>query len=280
MNIGFHAGRLLARWKRTQWKKRYEKNFPPFPSNAETISKKFVYYTCEEHLPELILSIQSLIRYVGRPEKILIIGDGSLSPQTLLRLNQWNPVIQAMNFSQFLKPEIPSILQRHWNRGDLPGKMAIKLSVFMSLPLEGTTVFLDSDIIFYPGARNHGFFITENRSGIFYLRDCGFSGEERMIYNEFEKKNPVNSGFFVLDRPLDWDRALKRFSELGDTFVWFVDQTSLHLAMHDSHAEELDPQRCVLHLRDQFQFREDLIPEETVFRHYVTPVRHHLWKRN
>jgi len=279
MNFGFHAARLLARWKRSQWTRKYRDHFPPFLDSGKTLPQSFVYYTCEDHLPELILSIESLIRHVGRPKEIVIIGDGSLQEKSVKQLNQWSPLIRAMNFEKFLRPEIPKVLQKHWARNDLPGKMAVKLSIFMSLPLTGETVFLDSDIIFYPGAEKYGFFTEGNRQNILYLRDCGFSGEERMILHEDEKKNPVNSGFFVVDRSLDWDRALKRFAQLGDDFVWFIDQTALHLAMHDSGGKELDPERCVLHLKDQFRYGENLVPEETVLRHYVTPVRHHLWKK-
>jgi hypothetical protein len=101
--------------------------------------------------------------------------------------------------------------------------------------------------------------------------------DERVIYDESEKVNPVNGGFIVFKEPLDWSLALERLSKLEELNDYFTEQTLVHLTMHYNHAKPLCSKRYVLSVEDQFIYPDKYAGKEIVMRHYVNDVRHKLW---
>ena len=107
-----------------------------------------------------------------------------------------------------------------------------KLLALLSIPVNQTTIYTDSDILFFPGASDLVNLANSGKTVSRYLPDCACKMDERVIYDEVEKLNSVNGGFIVFKEPLDWSFALERLSKLEELNHYFTEQTLVHLTMY------------------------------------------------
>jgi len=147
----------------------------------------------------------------------------------------------------------------------------------MSLPVSAPVLYLDSDVLFFAGANDLLSYTTAVDVPAFYQADCRFSGDERLLRDTTETRDPVNTGFLMLFRRLDWSISIQRFLELDDAPIFFTNQTMTHLAMHANKAAPFDPAKYVLQLDDQFVYPDRYASTHIALRHYVNPVRHKFW---
>ncbi len=146
----------------------------------------------------------------------------------------------------------------------------------MSLGEENPALYIDADVLFFPGARA----LPELAATVapaLYLADCQFSGDERLIRDPAEMREPVNTGVLFLRAKLDWQLSITRFRELAGEPGFFTNQTMTHLTMHQNGAKPFDSARFLLQLDDQFEFADRHASPALVLRHYVNPVRHKFW---
>ncbi len=125
-----------------------------------------------------------------------------------------------------------------------------------------------------PASRNKS---REREAPAYYLADCQFSGDERLLRSPAEADKPVNTGALLLLQKLDWSLSIARFEELTGPPSFFTNQTMVHLTMHANGAIPFDPRTHVLQLDDQVVYPDRYAGPELVFRHYVNPVRHKMW---
>ena len=153
-----------------------------------------------------------------------------------------------------------------------------KLSALLSLPNDGINIFMDSDILFFPGAAELINLANSPDKSARYLTDCNLNKlDERIIDRHSEKLNPVNSGLMLLKQELDWNFALERLSKLKQLTNYFTEQTIVHLTMHHNQAIPFCPEKYVVQTKDQFVY-PDLFAHQTIaLRHYVSDVRHKFW---
>src|SRR5262249_53641758 len=151
------------------------------------------------------------------------------------------------------------------------------LSLIMSLPMNGPTLYTDADVLFFPAAKELADLSSTQSVSALYLPDYQFSADERLIQNAKEKENPVNMGFLFLFRKLDWSSGLERLKMLTGAPNFFTTQTVVHLCMHANQAEPFDPQEFILQADDQFIYRDAHAGPSIAMRHYVNPVRHKFW---
>jgi hypothetical protein len=147
----------------------------------------------------------------------------------------------------------------------------------MSLPRTAPALYVDSDVRFFSGAPDLMSYAGSDRAGAYYLEDCGFAGDPRLLRTQEEKLRPVNTGALLIRRPLDWSIGLERFHQLESEPNFFTNQTITHLVMHANGAAALDPAMYVLKLDDQFVYRDRYAGSDIALRHYVDPVRHKFW---
>ncbi|HEY2713371.1 MAG TPA: hypothetical protein VGI60_12715 [Chthoniobacterales bacterium] len=149
----------------------------------------------------------------------------------------------------------------------------------MSLPLDvDSALYVDSDVLFFPGASHLAKALVTNGVPALYLPDCREdSADFRLFRDPIERRNPVNTGLLFLSRKLDWSLAIQRYLELNDKPIFFTNQTMTHLTMHANNARALDPRVFVLQLDDQFIYSDRYAAKDLILRHYVNPVRHKLW---
>ena len=228
-------------------------------------------YSSEEMVPEQIASIRSFLRYVGRPKNFTILSDGSHSARSVRLLEQVDPSVSVTKVSQ-LPPDLPPKLQ-HYLQHHPTGK---QLALIISLPRDGAALYVDSDVRFFPAAAGLSEYQVKDVPA-YYLADCQFAGDQRLLRNSTEQKEPVNTGVLFLFKKLDWSLSIDRFLEIEGEPSFFTNQTMAHLTMHANGAQPFDPAKYVLQLDDQFVFADRYADPGLALRHYVNPVRHKFW---
>lgn len=273
-NFGYH----FARWEGDLRRKTYCALLPAIVYRSVHRSRLVplnVYsYSGEVMLPEQVRSIRTFLRHVGRPKSFTVITDGSHSTRSIELLKKIDPVVSIRPTGEHLPRDLPEKF-RHYVTTYPMGK---QLGLIMSLPRNGPALYVDSDVLFFPGAANLIRDFTGKEAPAFYLPDCqDCSADSRILLGPHEALRPVNSGVLMLLRPLNWSIGIRRFLELEGEPNFFTSQTIVHLVMHANGALPLDATRYVLQLDDQFIYPDRHASPYLVLRHYVNPVRHKFW---
>ena len=272
-NFGYHLARAKGAWFRRLYKARLETIADrSVPTNA-TVPFEVFSYSGEDMLPEQIASIRSLLRFAGRPQQFTVVSDGTHSERSLELLRHLDPCIRVSAASDWQPQNVPPVAASYLANHPT-GK---QLALIMSLPRNGPALYVDSDVLFFPGARNLPSLLEQNDVPALYLADCRLSADERLYRNEEEKRNPVNTGVLFLSRKIDWSQSIARLLELEGAPNFFTNQTMTHLAMIAAGAWPLDAVKFVLQLDDQFELADRYAGPALVLRHYVNPVRHKFW---
>ena len=273
-NFGYH----FARWEGDFRRKTYRVLLPAIVRRSVPRSRLVplnVYsYSGEVMLPEQVRSIRTFLRHVGRPKRFTVITDGSHSTRSIALLKKIDPVVSIRPTGEHLPRDLPEKFRRYATTYPM-GK---QLGLIMSLPRNGPALYVDSDVLFFPGAASLIRDFTDQEAPAFYLPDCqDCSVDSRILLGPSETLQPVNSGVLMLLRPLDWSLGIRRFLELEGEPNFFTNQTIVHLVMHANGALPLDATRYVLQLDDQFIYPDRHASRYLVLRHYVNPVRHKFW---
>ena len=271
-NFGYH----VARW-RGNLVRRFYRAFLPFIVRqrirpARSVAIEVFAYSGEDSLPEQVASIRSFLRHVGRPMSFTIVSDGSHESNSLRWLRSVDPCV-AVREPVTARADLPDRVQRYLNEHPT-GK---QLALIMDLPHSGPALYIDSDVLFFSGGADLITQFSVQNTSALYQRDCQFSGDRRLLRGAAEELLPVNTGFLLIFRKLDWSKGIARFLELEGAPNFFTNQTMTHLVMHDNQAEPFDPAKYVLQLDDQFIFPDRYAGPNLALRHYVNPVRHKFW---
>jgi hypothetical protein len=272
-NYGYHLARLKGDLMR-----RFYRAFLPITvrrliNPSRSVPVDVFSYSGESALPEQVASIRSFLRYVGQPKSFTVVSDGSYSDRSVQLLEQLDPAVSV----QLSMPPPPNHLPEKFRQylGTHPtGK---QLALIMSLPANGPALYVDSDVLFFPSAVDLIARVGEMGIPAFYLADCQFSGDVRLLRGASEERQPVNTGFLLLFEKLDWSLGLSRFLELDGEPNFFTNQTITHLVMRENKARQFDPVKYVLQLDDQFVYPDRYAGAALALRHYVNPVRHKFW---
>jgi hypothetical protein len=229
-------------------------------------------YSGESTLPEQVASIRSFLKNAGRPKQFTVVSDGTISERGIKLLQQIDPVVSVAELpspATNIPTQLSSYLRTHPT-----GK---QLALIMSLPRQYPAIYVDSDVLFFPGADDIVDLLRSSAAPALYLEDCGFAGDKRILRDSAEKAQPVNTGVLFLFKPIDWSLSINRFLELDGEPNFFTNQTMAHVTMHDNGARPLDPSKYVLQLDDQFIYADRYAGARLALRHYVNPVRHKFW---
>ena len=230
-------------------------------------------YSGNTAVPEQAASIRSFLRHAGRPKTFTVVSDGSHSPRNVRLLQQIDPSVRVQPSPPLPSPDLPEKF-REYLKTHPTGK---QLAIIMSLPVNGPSLYLDSDVLFFDAAADLVDRIAEPNVSAFYLADCQFSGDSRLLLDSAEKNRPVNTGVLLLFRKIDWSLARERFQMLETAPIFFTNQTLVHLVLHAAGARPFDPAKYLLRLDDQFVHADRYAGPTLVLRHYVNPVRHKFW---
>jgi hypothetical protein len=272
-NFGYHLARLNGNLRR-----RIYRALLPWivgrPVNPPgSIALDVFSYSGESTVPEQIASIRSFLRNVGRPRRFTVVSDGSHSDRSVRLLKSADECVTVRMPKQTASNILPEKLRRYLETHDT-GK---QLALIMSLPEDGPSLYVDSDVLFFNGGVDVIARAADRGLPGYYLLDCQFSGDPRLLRDANEQSEPVNTGVLLLFDQLDWSVSIRRFLELEGEPNFFTNQTMTHLAMHANGARRFDPAKYVLQLDDQFVYADRYAGAALALRHYVNPVRHKFW---
>jgi hypothetical protein len=229
----------------------------------------------ERDWPEQAASIRSFLRFVGLPERFVVLSDGSHTDKTRMLLQSLSSCVSVSSLAEITRTDLPQRVRQYAAQHFL-GK---KLSMLLSIPVETPAIYCDSDILFFPGGGVLANLFDSPLTEPLYLLDSWPSLDRRLLRDESEKLRPVNAGFLIMNRQLDWTLALDRFQQLEGEFEFFTEQTLVHLAMKASGGQPLPQTKFVLRAEDQFQYSDRFVTRETVLRHYISSIRTKFWRQ-
>lgn len=273
LNFGYHFAMMHGAAVRAAYAAALPYLPAPVVRNTDPLPFEVFSYSSEAALPEQVASIRSLLRHAGRPKKITIVSDGSHTLRSLEVLRRLDPHLVIGQPSDYVPRDVPPRLHTYLT-GHPTGK---QLALMMALPLDGPALYLDSDVLFFPGAHALASELFASGGPASFLADCQLSADERILRGPTERENPVNSGFVFWRESVDWASSLERFLELPGDPVFFTNQTLTHVAMHANGAQPLEPKKFLLQLDDQFSYGDFHTNPQRIMRHYVNPVRHKFW---
>jgi hypothetical protein len=273
MNVPYHSARLEGKIACTI----YRATLPLIVRRRISVERELSFdvlsYSGESTLPEQVASIRSFLTYAGRPKRFTVVSDGSYTSASIELLERIDSCVRVQTTAPSLPSGLPEKVQSYL-ANHFTGK---QLALIMSLPANGPTLYTDSDVLFFPEAKQLADLARTQSVSAFYLADYQFSGDEHLIRDTTEKENPANIGFLMLFQKLDWSLGLERLEMLTGEPNFFTTQTATHLCLHASHAVALDPKKYVLQVDDQFVYRDRYAGSAIAMRHYVNPVRHKFW---
>jgi hypothetical protein len=272
MNYGYHAARAEGAAIRALYHAALPTIVRRLVQPAAELPFHVFCYSGESALSEQVASLRSLLRHAGRPEKITIVSDGSYSARSIDLLRAIDSSITVAQSTEWQPRDAPPEM-RDYLATHPTGK---QLALIMSLPADAPVLYIDSDVLFFPGASS-SLRSLKSDAGALYLADCQVSADERLFRDAAERQLPVNTGVLFLRKKLDWSSGMQRFLELNAPPNFFTNQTITHLTMHANGAQPLDPAKFVLQLDDQFIYPDRYAGADIALRHYVNPVRHKFW---
>lgn len=272
-NFGYHFARAKGRAIRSLYGRLLAGNRLPEIKPPRPFPLKVFSYSGEAALPEQVASIRSFLQHVGRPVQFTVVSDGTYTEKSRRILKYLDPSIAVSDASEWLPGNLPEEIYPYL-RNHPTGR---QLALIMSLPKGSPVLYLDSDVLFFDGGKDLHHYAKARTGPAFYMADCRFSGDERLLREPSEANDPVNTGFLLLFQSLDWSLSIRRFLELEGAPNFFTNQTMTHLTMHANGALPFDPRKYLLQLDDQFVYPDRHVRSGIALRHYVNPVRHKFW---
>lgn len=274
LNYGYHFARLDGRVRRKIYRSFLPRIVGRTIRQPGSIPLDVFSFSGEEALPEQVRSIRSFLRYVGHPRSWTVVSDGSYSKRSIALLEEIDPAVTIQSGATGLPFDLPEKILRYVS--DFP--MGKQLGLIMSLPRDGPALYLDADILFFPGAADIIETLSMTKAPALYLKDClDYSVDPRVLRDPSECAHPVNCGLLMLLRPLDWSLGIRRLLELDGEPDFFTTQTIVQLVMQANGASPFDEEKYVLQLDDQFAYADFYAGSGVALRHYVNPVRHKFW---
>lgn len=273
VNIGYHAAKIQAKLLRNAYKSSLS-SLVSFPIKQDRqVPIKVYALSCERDLPEQVASLRSFIRYVGVPDTFTIMSDGSYTDQSIQLLRNVHPCVDVQLLSKFQRDDLPRSVHAYAAQQ----AMGKKLAALMSIPIDGATLYTDSDILFFQGASDLVDLANSEDTHTYYLPDCKNSLDKRLIYEDIEMQNPINAGFILFKKALDWNESVKRLSNLEEFPNYFSEQTIVNLTIKRNHGIALAREKYIMNVDDQFMYPDKFATKQIAMRHYVSDVRHKFW---
>lgn len=275
-NFGYHCARARGGALRKKYRARLEEIVARPLVAAQSLPLDVFSYSSEADLPEQIASIRSFVQYAGRPVAFHVVSDGSHTAASIALLEKADESVRVIALDNFRHDDAPAAMQPYLTTHPTGKQMAL----VMSLPFERPALYLDADVFFFRAAKTITREIQARDVPVFYLADCQFSGDRRLLDADDEMRDPINTGVLLFHKRPDWSLAYERFERITADPIFFSNQTLTHLALHQNGARPFDPSRYVLQLDDQTEYRDRYAGDDLVLRHYVNPVRHKFWLVN
>lgn len=284
ISYGYHLAQALAARRKQYFIESVENLYSDAASlRNNKLPIELVCMFGKTSLPDAMLCISSFLRYAGKPSTITAVSDGTLSIYDKRNIEKLVDSCQVIELDDILTRDLPNVILKrvkyHW--------IVRKMALLMTLPKSAPALFMDSDILFFPGANQLSNQLDIKADRPVYLKDCQQSFDKNILREQDPVSPPLNSGLLYLPKAIDWTLPVSRFSKLvhntkvedtANVICHFTEQTMCHLAFHNAKAISFDPMKFILQRDDQFKLRDNYAKNSsTICRHYVGPVRHKMW---
>jgi hypothetical protein len=274
VNIGYHAAKIQGKFLRSVYKSRLS-SLVSLPITQERQVPIRVYaLSCERDLPEQVASLRSFLRHVGIPKAFTIMSDGSYTEESIKLLHRVHPCVDVQLLTKFQRDDLPQSVYEYASQQ----AMGKKLAALMSIPIEESTLYTDSDILFFQGASDLAGLAASGDLDTYYLPDCKNSLDKRLIYEDIEQQNPINAGFILFKKALDWNESVQRLTNLQESGNYFSEQTIVNLTIKRNHGNALSSEKYIMNVDDQFIYPDKFATKQIAMRHYVSDIRHKFWQ--
>ncbi len=275
MKVSYHLSLRLARIRRFLYSKNLRRHAASGPRNRAQLPFRVLSFSGMRDLPEQVASWRSFLAFLGQPEEFLLVSDGSHDGEAKEVLRAIDTRVRIVHWKEYLRPEFPECLHRYAQEHPL-GK---KLSVFMNLSSLTPALYMDSDILFFPGIDHFRSYWASGEPGILYLPDCAASFDFNLLRDGSEQSNPVNSGFLYFSKGISLEKGLSRFQSPDHPKSFFSEQTIVHLGIHDAGGQPLPPERYIMRAEDQFSPGDAYADGNIAMRHYISSIRYKMWRQ-
>ena len=260
-------------------------------NKKNSIEMEVACFSSYNDYPEQLLSILSFVRYVGIPKKWNLYSDGSHSQEQIKHLEKsfdFLKVIKPINWQeiQTLKGVCKEELEPYEEYLiDYAKKFPLgkKLFYYLNHTIDGPTLFIDSDILFYEHANVLELILSETPpvKG-WYMPDANWGCLDSRYKEKYsEQIYQINSGFIFANGAFDHLRdSLEFFKTYNFTYEYFSEQTIYHHLLKNNTYMPLTPRTFILDSSDQFEFSYLFHPKQMAVRHYTGPVRHKMWQKD
>lgn len=255
------------------YKKQFEKELVKYKFEISKANQNFVPLTLysfsgNAQFSDQVLSILSFVKNVGIPNKWIIISDGS-HDNNQSKYFQSFPFIEYKLWYEWIDERFDQkILEtKFWQ--------IKKLIAFANIPVDSSTILLDSDILFFNRFKDYINCITNKN---WYLADLEPHFDDD--YNHSPNQNYTNSGFIVLNHAIDWEQGIQYIIErleLGRFIGHFSEQTAIEIVVKKNELSFLDPRLFLLELKDHFTLNSTYNHDNLAVRHFVGPIRFRMW---
>src|SRR5438105_15265234 len=145
-NFGYHLARVRGSVAREAYRVLLPKIVRRKIDSTRPFAIDVFAYSNEALLPEQIASVRSFLKYAGRPNNFTIVSDGTHRPHFVWLLQEVDSCIRVTRARDFLPEQSSS---RDYFANHPTGK---QLALIMTLPRERPALYLDADVLFFPGA--------------------------------------------------------------------------------------------------------------------------------
>jgi len=206
--------------------------------------------------------------------------DGALSNEQLNEVRALFPEISVCAVQSLLPevsrlgPALATFFEQH--------PLGKKLGLVLALSQRGVLLFCDYDVLafrepvelFEYGARGNAAYMREERAASV---DQAIVDRSRQLGLEYDAR--FNSGLLYVPKgALAIDQAAQLLADWRPPVHWFTEQTVLNALMQHAHAQPLPQERYVVSARRQFYWETDEDYGKIVARHFVSPVRHVMYR--
>jgi hypothetical protein len=276
-SIGFRAVKYLNDWRRDRFRRvspeRYIREY-----STHALPGVHVYTLCgAASLQDEVLSMLSFLRHTGIPESWMIASDGSLTPEMEKTLLDLHPVVRIVPWRNFITEENREGVEYFAAKNPMGKKMA----VVTALPTEHISVYIDSDILFFPGAFHLRDLLLNGPRDNYYVEEWARWFPAGFLSPEEEALPPLNAGFLIQGRPVDWTesfarlgRVMKEHPEPEETLgqvSLLIEQTVVQIAYHRCGAKILDPKQYIINNADAWKLRDEFAHPDRDYLSYLRP---------
>jgi hypothetical protein len=274
---GAIAGKRVARVLRTRYLRSVRAEQLDRVQPARRVGVDMISFSCERDLAEQVLSIRSFLRYVGEPVSFQVVSDGTISAASAGLLSRLSPVVRVTTVDDYAEGVAVHPAVQEFADAKAYGRKLVALTAMR--PTGRPVGYADSDVLFHRGGGGLAEHVAAMGETAWFVQDCQDALDVRLV-PPAERHPPLNSGFLLTGRPIDWGSAAERLATIGEAdapgYGW-TEQSVAHLAYRSSGARPLPPDAAVVALHDQFAWPDTHVGADVWLRHYVTGTRFKMW---